>query len=110
MKVTRAPGLMKYPYTIEATEEEYQAIINAVPGENNQGYEIIKAETYHICSNGSDERVVLGKIETRLGTRYVTWQSVRHAAGSTDYFWGHYFENEYDALHDYYSRLAGKFE
>ena len=24
MKVTKAPGLLEYPYTIEVTEEEYQ--------------------------------------------------------------------------------------
>lgn len=110
MKVTKAPGLMEYPYTIEATEEEYQAIRNAMPNETNQGYEIIKAETYHICPNGSEERIALGKIETRLGAQYVTWQSVRHVNGNTDYFWGHYHDGEYAALYDYYTRLAGKFE
>jgi hypothetical protein len=111
MKVTKAPGLMEYPYTIEATEEDYRAIRNAIPGENNQGYEIIKAETYHTCPNGSEERIVLGKIETRLGAQYVTWQSVRYADGRiTDYFWGHYHDREDAALCDYYTRLAGKFE
>lgn len=110
MKVTKAPGLMKYPYTIEVTEEEYQAIRNAIPNENNQGCEIIKAETYHICPNCSEERIALGKIETRLGTRHVTWQSVRHTNGNTDYFWGHYHESERAALCDYYTCLAGKFE
>ena len=30
MKISKAPGLMKYPYTIEATEEEFRAIMNAI--------------------------------------------------------------------------------
>ena len=110
MKVTRAPGLMKYPYTIEVTEQEYQVIRNALLSESNQGYEIIKAETYRICQNGSEEQIALGKMETRLGAQYVTWQCVRHSAGSTDYFWGHYHDDKDTAMYDYYTRLAGKFE
>lgn len=33
MKITKAPGLMEYPYTIEATEGEYQ-IINGLLGDD----------------------------------------------------------------------------
>lgn len=32
MKVNKAPGLLKYPYTIDATEEEYQ-LINGLLGD-----------------------------------------------------------------------------
>lgn len=27
MKITKAPGIMKYPYTLEVTEEEYKEIM-----------------------------------------------------------------------------------
>ena len=109
MKVTKAPGLMKYPYTIEATEEEFRAIRNAVPEESNQGYTILKAETCMEC-DGRTERVVLGRMVTRLGAQYVTWESISNENGEFDYYWGHYFDDYGDALHDYYKRLMERFE
>lgn len=109
MKVTKAPGLMKYHYTVEATEEEFRAIQNAIPDEQNQGYTILKAETCMEC-DGKTERVVLGRMMTRLGAQYVTWESIINEYGEIDYYWGHYFDDYGDALHDYYTRLAGKYE
>ena len=77
--------------------------------ETNQGYEIIKAETW-MEADGRSERVVLGRMETRLGTQYVTWESSTDDRGNTDYYWGHYFYDEQKAKGDYYTRLASKFE
>lgn len=109
MKVTKAPGLMKCPYTIEVTEEEFRAIRNAVPEESNQGYTILKAETCMEC-DGRTERVALGRMVTRLGAQYVTWESIANENGEFDYYWGHYFDDYGDALHDYYKRLMERFE
>lgn len=109
MKVTKAPGLMKYPYTIEVTEEEYRAIRNVMPEAANQGYKILKAETCMECDRRT-ERIVLGGTVTRLGAQYVTWESIINENGEIDYYWGHYFDNYDDALHDYYKRLMEKFE
>ena len=109
MKVTRAPGLMKYPYTIDATEEEFRAIRNAIPEETNQGYTILKAEACMEC-DGRTERIVLGRTVTRLGAQYVTWESIVNEDGEIDYYWGHYFDDYGEALHDYSKRLMEKFE
>lgn len=79
--------------------------------EFNEGYEIIEAETF--CTrpwDDGEERIVLGKIDTRFGTHYVTWESCRHPAeGKADFFWGHYFDYEKQARADYHRRLAEKY-
>lgn len=75
--------------------------------EINQGYKIIASETYRVLSDDKEERIVLGKMETRLGTQYVTWESTRHPAeDEVDYFWGRYFDSEDHARADYHRRLA----
>ena len=75
--------------------------------EFNAGYEIVKSETYRIGADDKESRIVLGKMETRLGTQYVTWESVRHPEdGTADYFWGHYFDKDQQAMADYHRRLA----
>ena len=43
------------------------------------------------------------------GKQYVTWM-YRHDEGKTDYFWGHYFEHEANALKDYHERLLREYE
>ena len=54
----------------------------------NAGYTII--ETVRI-----DEHleIVLGRMETSLGTMYVTWQ----CSDGDNYFWGHYFDKDASA-------------
>ena len=77
--------------------------------EINQGYEIIKAETCMEC-DGRIERIVLGRMNTRLGAQYVTWESIISKNREFDYYWGHYFDDYGNALHDYYKRLMEKYE
>ena len=43
--------------------------------EINEGYEIIAAEVYAVTDFGREERVVLGRMDTRHGTMFVTWES-----------------------------------
>jgi len=76
--------------------------------EFNEGYEIVAAETYFVRPwDDGEDRIVLGKIDTRIGTQYVTWESCRHPDDETaDYFWGHYFDSENHAKADYHRRLA----
>lgn len=76
--------------------------------EFNEGYEIIAAETFCIRSwDDGEERIVLGKMDTRFGTHYVTWESLRHPEDEgADFFWGHYFDDERQARADYHRRLA----
>lgn len=66
---------------------------------NNIGYNIEKSFT-------------IGKIEIVLGRneaapdKFVTWQ----CTNGDNYFWGHYFDNEYDALYDYLDRCKSAVE
>lgn len=79
--------------------------------EFNEGYEIIAAETYNILADDKEERVVLGRMESKYGTMYVTWESARHPSeGVTDYFWGHYHGDERLARADYHRRLMEHYE
>lgn len=79
--------------------------------EINEGYEIIAAETYNVMANDKEARIVLGKMETKYGAMFVTWESARHPAdGETDYFWGHYFDDEQKARADYHRRLIEKYD
>ena len=58
------------------------------PARTNAGYTII--ETARV-----NERleIVLGRMETSLGTMFVTWQCLN----GNNYFWGHYFNGDPDA-------------
>lgn len=84
--------------------------------ETNQGYTIIRSETYHRTLDRED-RIVLGRNETPHGALYVTWESTTRSGPlpaddlTTDYFWGHYFmEDGAAAYRDYHLRLAEKYE
>ena len=82
--------------------------------EINQGYEIIAREAYRRDDTGREEQIVLGRMETRLGMMFVTWERIKlpYSVGNRryDYFWGHYFDNEREALADYHRRLLEKYE
>ena len=82
--------------------------------EINEGYEIIAAEAYRINNKGRKDRIVLGRKETRLGTMFVTWESLEQPQedGSTrlDYFWGHYHSDGKEAYADYHRRLLEHYE
>ena len=79
--------------------------------EFNEGYEIIAAETYNAPRAGRQDRIVLGRLETKLGTMFVTWASViQPLTNRIDYFWGHYFSEEDQARADYHRRLLKKYE
>lgn len=78
--------------------------------EVNECYEIIAAETYQAQRAGQQARIVLGKLETRLGTTFVTWEStIQPLTNRIDYFWGHYFSEEAEARADYHRRLLNKY-
>lgn len=81
--------------------------------ERNAGYEIIAAETYTESRLGQQDRVVLGRNKTSLGTMYVTWEStiwpLPNDNTKIDYYWGHYFDDERKARADYHARLAEKY-
>ena len=81
--------------------------------ERNAGFEIIASEVYHVSRLGQQSRIVLGRMETKLGIKYVTWESTLwpvedHRA--IDYYWGHYFDDEEKARADYHRRLFEKYE
>jgi hypothetical protein len=80
----------------------------------NQGYKIIDSEAYRTDDTGREEQIVLGRMETRLGMMFVTWESIKHpySVGNRryDYFWGHYFDDEREAHADYHRRLLEKYE
>ena len=82
--------------------------------EKNEGYEIIAAEVYSTSRLGQQERIVLGRNETRCGTMFVTWDStgwpLKDGGVKYDYFWGHYFDDERKARADYHRRLIEKYE
>lgn len=80
--------------------------------EYNQGYEIIAAEAYGTTEKGRECRIVLGRMETKYGVKFVTWESVIGVVagdGYADYFWGHYFceapDAERRARADFHRRL-----
>ena len=64
---------------------------------SNIGYNIEKS-----FKIGKTE-IVLGKNE-KAPEKFVTWQ----CSNGDDYFWGHYFDNEYDALYDYLDRCKSE--
>lgn len=82
--------------------------------EKNEGYEIIAAEVYSTSRLGQQERIVLGRNETKHGTMFVTWDStgwpLKNSGMKFDYYWGHYFDNEAKARADYHRRLFEKYE
>lgn len=77
--------------------------------EINEGFEIVAAEAYTTKTWAKEERVVLGRHETRYGTQWVTWQSKTSPKDEIDYFWGHYFDDEAQARADYHRRLAERY-
>ena len=74
--------------------------------EINAGYTIIAAEAYE-HSDGAEHAVVLGKMETRFGMQYVTWERTLRLANpdKRDYFYGHYSDSGDFARADYHERL-----
>ena len=38
---------------------------------------------------------------------HVNWQFTQEADGTRDYYWGHYFARELDAMKDYFGRVSG---
>lgn len=62
----------------------------------NQGYEIISA-----CPISLHDEVVLACLHEN---NYVTWM----CSNGDNYFWGHYFGNEKDALLDYAERIKNE--
>lgn len=77
--------------------------------ERNQGYEIIAAETHATENSGRQHRIVLGRMETKYGAMFVTWESSDTGSGF-DYFWGHYHDTEKAAWADYHRRLLSYYE
>lgn len=84
----------------------------------NEGYEIIKTDTYRVTASGRTlHSIVLGKQETKLGdktvTQYVTWDSdhTLREGGQYEhnYYWGHYFFDRDDAYADFHERLREKY-
>lgn len=74
----------------------------------NAGYTITKREEFdHEGLLG----IAYGEKESKFsptGKEYVTWM-YRHDEGETDYFFGHYFDNEVNALKDYHERLLAEY-
>lgn len=74
---------------------------------NCEGYEIIEAEQYR----GNDiynakAEIVIGHNENNPVCPYVVW----HCYKESDYFWGHYITNWWEALEDYHNTLAQEYE
>lgn len=65
----------------------------------NAGYKIVKEEMYN-----EKYGIVLG-INEKAYVKYVTWEFAI-SYNETEFFLGHYFENEKEALEDYHKRLA----
>lgn len=74
--------------------------------EINEGYEIIAAEDVSFMLPERRERVVLGRMETRFGTQWVTWLSSVNPDGEVRYDWGRYFSSEAEARVNYHERIA----
>lgn len=49
-----------------------------------------------------EEEIVLGKNNSSAGTMFVTWMCNNNG---NNYFWGHYFDKEVDALEDFVKRI-----
>lgn len=49
-----------------------------------------------------EEEIVLGKKQIGEWTHFVTWMCNNQGR---NYFWGHYFDNEIDALEDLVERI-----
>ena len=49
-----------------------------------------------------EEEIVLGKNQSSAGTEFVTWMCNNQGR---NYFWGHYFDKEIDALEDLIERI-----
>lgn len=60
----------------------------------NEGYVI--TDSIHI----GNAEFVMGENETKYGTMYVTWK----CSNGTDYYWGHYFQDQFDAQKDFVAR------
>ena len=75
----------------------------------NAGYTITRYEEFdHDGLLG----IALGERESKYspnGKQYVTWM-YRLDEGEIDYFWGHYFEHEANALKDYHERLYKEYK
>ena len=80
--------------------------------EVNEGYEIVEAEAYRTNDTGRVDRIVLGRMDTKYGVMWVTWESAAypHEGGRLEYFWGHYHDDERKARADYHRRLIEKYE
>lgn len=80
--------------------------------ELNEGYEIVEAEAYRTNDTGRVDRIVLGRMDTKYGVMWVTWESAAypHEGGRLEYFWGHYHDDERKARADYHRRLIEKYE
>ena len=80
----------------------------------NEGYTIIVSETYTASRSGQMSRIVLGVKETSLGKMFVTWEStawlLSNGSEKSDYYWGHYFDDERKARADFHRRLLEKYE
>jgi len=63
----------------------------------NAGYEIISAIRIR-----EDEEIVLGRMKTQFGDKYVTWCCTH----GINYFWGHYFGDFESARNDHIIRAA----
>jgi len=68
--------------------------------ETNAGYEI----TEKLAVGNSI--FVLGKMESRFGTKYVTWAARQD--DPANFFWGHYLGNYEDAREDLFERALGE--
>ena len=80
----------------------------------NEGYTIIVSETYTASRSGQMSRIVLGVKDTSFGKMFVTWEStawpLSNGNEKSDYYWGHYFDDERKARADYHRRLVEKYE
>ena len=75
----------------------------------NAGYEIIAEEAYRVRDDGRKEVIALGRMDLPQGAKYVTWEGVVQIDAS-DYFWGHYFEEDKRAAsEDYHKRLYQRY-
>lgn len=66
----------------------------------NCNYEIIYASRIN-----EKEEIVLGKLANEEVTEFVTW--ICNNQGQ-NYFWGHYFDKEIDALEDLIERIKNR--
>lgn len=74
-------------------------------GRLNADYVIIKSETYYESPEGNVHEVVIG-YNKKAVAKFVTWECINEK----NYHWGHYFDNEDDALKDYHERLSNKYK